>query len=112
MSTARWSTYLGSYLEAVKSLNQAVKFVDTQQPNDLAKQGFIHTFEFTHELAMALLQAYVNKRKLYLDAEGATREAGYLGLINVESGWMKMLEARRMLLEVIMGMFWRDLTGI
>lgn len=95
MSTKSWSTSLNSYLKALESLDNAVSLGGKREISELEKQGFIQTFEYTHELAIALFKAYMNKPSRSGNAEEITREAEYMGLIGKESGWMKMLRSRR-----------------
>jgi len=62
----------------------------------LQKQGLIHAFEFTHELAWNVLKDYLESQGIQgvVGSKGATREAFKNGLITDGEVWMDMIKRR------------------
>lgn len=89
----RWHQRLNSYSKALRQLS---KFVEKGELNELEKQGLIHAFEYTFELAW-------NAVKEYFEAQGETafhgsRDAFRLGfnrgLLADGDVWMDMIKSR------------------
>lgn len=88
-----WIKRLNSYSSAFQLLNSALQLT---QPNDLEKDGIIHRFEFTHELAWKLMKDYLEYEGIVgiTGSRSATREAFNKGLITDGQIWMDMIESR------------------
>jgi len=75
-------------------LSDTVALSQTQELSDLEKQGAIHIFEFTHELAWNTLKDFLiargNTEPVY-GSRDATRLAFSAGLIEEGETWMEML---------------------
>ena len=66
--------------------------------SDLEKQGYIQTFEFTHELAWNVLKDYIEHtggQKL-IGSKDTTCEAFQKGLIKDGNAWMEMIKSRNL----------------
>ena len=64
----------------------------------LEKQGFIQTFEYTHELAWKTLKDFLEDRgntDIY-GSRDATKKAFALGLIDDGEIWMQMIKSRNL----------------
>lgn len=95
MSTAAWSSSLNYFLHALESLGKAIDLSNARELSELEKQGLIKIFESTHELAMGLLKAYVDRQNRDHSSTETTREAEYMGLIPSQGGWREMLRGRK-----------------
>ena len=54
----RWQQRLANYAKALDSLTAAAELAAHRPLSDLEKQGLIHAFEFTHELAWNVMRDY------------------------------------------------------
>src|SRR5690625_1248859 len=92
----RWRQRFQNFRKAYNQLDEAMIRVD--QLNTLEKEGLIHRFEYTFELAWKTLKDYLESQEV--DA-GYPREviksAFHYGLINDGEVWMDMLEKRNLL---------------
>lgn len=89
----RWIQRLNHFS---KALSQLTKFIANGELNELEKQGLIHAFEYTFELAW-------NTLKDYLESQGETnlfgsrdvlRLAFKRGLLTDGESWMDMIRSR------------------
>ncbi|MEQ1534141.1 MAG: nucleotidyltransferase substrate binding protein [Sideroxydans sp.] len=94
----RWEQRFENYLNAYKTLHEAVMLSQQRALSALEQQGLIQSFEFTHELAWNVLKDYL-QNKGFVDLIGsrdATRTAFKNGLIEQGDDWMKMIVARNL----------------
>jgi nucleotidyltransferase substrate binding protein (TIGR01987 family) len=79
----RWEQRFNSYKKAFEQLHEAINIMSTRELTKLEKQGVIHTFEFTHELAWKTLKDFLESlatSDLY-GSKDVTKEAFKTGLI-------------------------------
>lgn len=91
----RWQQRFSNYKRA---LGQLSKFMQTEELNDLEKQGLIQAFEYTHELAWKTLSdflKYKGNAEIY-GSKDTTRGAFALDLIENGNVWMDMIDSRNM----------------
>lgn len=85
-----------NFLDAVKRLSEAV--TDYKNiPNDTVRDGMIQRFEFTFELAWKALKEYMvdaGVQNTLQFPKQVLREAYSANLINSDSIWLDMLNAR------------------
>lgn len=105
----RWIQRFANYNKAFEKLDQAVRKVQTDYPqdaqgklseddflDDIIKEGLIQRFEYTHELAWNVMKdflAEVGEVKIF-GSKDATREAFAAGLITEGEVWMDMIKSR------------------
>ena len=92
----RWVQRLSSFERALAQLKEAVVLSDTRELSNLEKQGLIHAFEFTHELAWNVLKDFLEdrgNRDIY-GSRDATREAVKFGILINGDIWMDMIASR------------------
>ena len=91
----RWIQRLNNFSKAVAQLT---KFIEKGELNELEKQGLIHAFGYTYELAW-------NTLKDFFEAKGETgvygsrdvfRLAFRRGLIENGEAWMEMIKSRNL----------------
>ena len=93
--TLRWEQRFSNFTKVCRKLTEAVTYTrdQSQHSNDLFRDGIIHRFEYTHELAWNVMKDYA--RYQGIDHVGgsrdATREAFQLGLIKEGEIWMDMI---------------------
>lgn len=106
----RWEQRFSNYNKALKMLEDAVKYIlknlDEEYledidnlddiVNDLIKQGLIHSFEFTHELAWNVIKDYAafQGNPEIKGSRDAAREGFAMGLIDNGEVWMEMIKSR------------------
>lgn len=85
---------LEKYDKAPQQLREAV--MDVKAPNQLAKEGTIQRFEFTHELAWKLMKDYLGYEGItgITGSRSAIRQTFNKGLIQDGETWMDMIESR------------------
>lgn len=92
----RWQQRFEKFKKAFAQLSKGVATAQQRQLSDLEQLGLIHTFEFTHELALGTLRDL-------LEAQGITnlyapnnvvRAALARGLIEQGETWMVMIRDR------------------
>lgn len=90
----RWKQRFNNFSNALKRFREAVK--EVSNPSGLEKEGTIHRFEFTHELAWKLMKDYLEYEGIIgiIGSRSATREAFNKGLITNGQVWMDMIESR------------------
>lgn len=93
----RWKQRFSNYESAYLLLKDAIEeFGHTT--NNLIKEGIIHRFKFTHELAWKVMKDYLTYEGLFniTGSRYATREAFAKELISNGGEWMNMLETRNL----------------
>ncbi len=102
----RWKQRFSNYLKALNKLSEAVQFInddksdfDTHHTNTLdgiIKDGMIHRFEYTHELAWNVIEDYAKYQgnTTIGGIRDATREAFQLKLISDGKVWIDMISSR------------------
>ena len=98
MQDIRWIQRFNNYKKALKQLQDAVELMEERELSILEKQGVIHVFEYTHELAWKTLRdflEYKGNQGIY-GSRDATRQAFALGLIDDGEIWMQMIKSRNL----------------
>ena len=92
----RWQQRLANYAKALDSLTAAAELAAQRPLSDLEKQGLIHAFEFTHELAWNVMRDYFayQGNPAITGSRDAAREAFSKGLVTDGEGWMDMIRSR------------------
>lgn len=92
----RWKQRFANYQRALGSLEAGVKLADQRELSDLAKQGLIQAFEFTHELAWNVMKDYFvyQGNTAITGSRDAAREAFSKNLLDDGPGWMDMITSR------------------
>lgn len=91
----RWKQRFANYEQALEQFIEGVES-NGSNPVNIIKEGIIHRFEFTHELAWKVMKDYLEFEG-YQDITGsrsATKEAFNSGLIREGQIWMNMIESR------------------
>ena len=94
----RWIQRLRHFQKALAQLREADELAKERALTNIEKQGFIKTFEFTHELAWNTLKDFLEQRgvqDLY-GSRDATREAFQVDLIENGQVWMDMIKDRNL----------------
>lgn len=91
-----WQQRFSNYQRALKSLSLAVELGMARPYSNLEKQGLIHAFEYTHELAWNCLNDYLQYQgaQPLLGPRDVTRQAFAIGLISEGEQWMDMIANR------------------
>jgi len=92
----RYQQRFNSFTNALVWLTQAVELKQQRPLTHIELQGFIKSFEFTHELAWNVVKdfAYYQGQEQIMGSRDATRYAFKAGLISDGEGWMKMIVSR------------------
>src|SRR5579862_8752721 len=87
----RWQQRFRNYRLALSRLTDAVALSQQRSLSDLEKQGLVHAFEFTHELAWNVLKDYLEAQGLadVIGSKNATRQAFANGLLEDGEAWME-----------------------
>jgi nucleotidyltransferase substrate binding protein (TIGR01987 family) len=108
-SDVRWQQRFSNYNKALQKLSEAVVYIQSnfyregvlqeelfEVGEDLAKEGIIQRFEYTHELAWNVLKDYFTAQGItgIIGSKDATREAFANGLIADGHIWMDMIRSR------------------
>jgi nucleotidyltransferase substrate binding protein (TIGR01987 family) len=90
----RWKQRYRNFETALAHLKYAV--TEVSNPSNLEKDGTIHRFEFTHELAWKVMKDFLEYEGIMgiTGSRSATREAFNKGLITGGEVWMEMIESR------------------
>lgn len=90
----RWKQRFQNFEQAFDKLQKAVELVG--KLTDLEKEGTVHRFEFTHELAWKVMKDFLEYEGIsgITGSRSATREAFNKGLISHGNSWMKMIVSR------------------
>jgi len=92
----RWIQRFNNFKKAFVQLREAVSLAGERPLSNLERQGLIHAFEYTHELAWNTLKDFLESRGttgLY-GSKDATREAFKRDLIEDDKTWMDMIQSR------------------
>ncbi len=92
----RWKQRFQNFKKALGRLTEAVNLSHQKQLSNIEQQGFIKTFEFTHELAWKVMKdffVYQGNTRI-TGSRDATREAFHNQLIKDGDNWMEMIQAR------------------
>lgn len=105
----RWHQRLNNYNKALSKLENAVVKInehysinpdgdlsDDDFLDDIIKEGLIHRFEYTHELAWNVMKDFLENSgntSIY-GSKDATREAFSKGMITNGDVWMDMIKSR------------------
>jgi nucleotidyltransferase substrate binding protein (TIGR01987 family) len=94
----RWQQRFRNYQLALSRLTEAVALSQQRPLSDLEKQGLVHAFEFTHELAWNVLKDYLEAQGVVdvIGSKNATRHAFANGLLEDGEAWMDMIKARNL----------------
>lgn len=111
MEHITWEQRFSNYNKALSKLDESVKYIqqnflneddelDTEElgyvVDELIKQGIIHRFENTHELAWNVMKGYAffQGNSTVGGSRDATREAFKLQIIDNVSIWMDMISSK------------------
>jgi nucleotidyltransferase substrate binding protein (TIGR01987 family) len=104
----RWQQQFNNYKRAFDKLNEAVQKVDadfslhiegtiTDDPflDNIIKDGLIHRFEYTHELAWNVMKDFLEHagNTSIFGSKDATKEAFAAGLLANGDVWMEMIKS-------------------
>jgi nucleotidyltransferase substrate binding protein (TIGR01987 family) len=94
----RWKQRFQNYKKALVILRNAVKLAADRELSDLEKQGVIHGFEFTFELAWNVMKDYLEEQGItgIIGSKNAVRHAFNKGLIDDGDVWMDMIQGRNL----------------
>ena len=92
----RWKQRFNNFQKALGQLEEALFEVDDS--TSLEKEGTIHRFEFTHELAWKVMKDYLTYEGIQgiVGARFAVKQAFNKGIIQDGEIWMDMLESRNL----------------
>lgn len=95
-SDARWIQRLQNFECALIQLESAVELSRQRGLSELEKQGLVHVFEFTHELAWNVMKDFLEEsgQSGIFGSRDATRAAFAAGLIDNDDLWMRMIASR------------------
>lgn len=91
-----WQQLFANYKKALLQLQSVVALSKERALSPLEKQGAIHVFEFTHELAWNMLKDFLRDQgnSNIKGSKDATREAFKVELIGDGEQWMAMIQSR------------------
>ena len=94
----RWIQRFANFQSALAQLKDGVDTFNSRDLSLLEKQGLIHAFEFTHELAWNVLKDYFEYRGNFniKGSRDASREGFRYALVNDGNLWMQMIETRNL----------------
>lgn len=102
----RWELRFANYRKALAKLSQVVRAITTSNKDSILKntdtileiirEGLIHRFEYTHQLAWNVMKDYAEYQGAIElgGSRDATREAFKMGLIANAEVWMDMIKSR------------------
>ena len=106
----RWEHQFSEYRKALAKLTNAITIfeigeevnLESEEIDNLLKEGLIQRFEYTHELAWNLMRAYAGYlgNNTVKGPKDAIREGLKLGLITEAHEWMSMISARNEILQM------------
>ena len=94
----RWKQRFSNYERALVQLNKAYVLMSQKPLSIIEKQGVIHIFEFTHELAWQTMKDFLKSKgnfEIY-GSKDAVRQAFQYGLIHDGEVWMRMILSRNL----------------
>lgn len=91
----RWIQRFNNWTNA---LEQLTKFIDTEQLDELQKQGLIKSFEYNHELAWKTQKDFLEAQGVIdlFGAKNVAQEAFNKGLIQDGDVWIQMIKDRNL----------------
>jgi nucleotidyltransferase substrate binding protein (TIGR01987 family) len=91
----RWNQRFVNYERAFLKLKEGIDLY-AEKANDLEKEGIIHRFEFTHELAWKVMKDFLESKGIMgiIGSRDATRLSFQNDLIENGDVWMQMIESR------------------
>ena len=94
----RWKQRFENFEYALKTLSDAIELSNTRTLTDLEKQGLIHSFEFTHELAWKVLKDFLeNQGEMGIyGSKDTVRKSFNIGLIENGDTWIDMINSRNL----------------
>ncbi len=94
----RWQQRFSNYRKALSKLQAGMpdRLPGLARMSDLEKEGLIHRFEYTHELAWNVMKDYLEFQGItdMTGSRDAIREAYEAGLIEDGEGWMATIRSR------------------
>ena len=92
----RWQQRFNNFSNAIAWLAEAVELNQQRALTHIERQGFIKSFEFTHELAWNVIKdfAHYQGQTQIMGSRDATRYAFKAGLISDGESWMEMIISR------------------
>jgi nucleotidyltransferase substrate binding protein (TIGR01987 family) len=94
----RWEQRFENYRKALAKLGEAVELDAERALSELERQGIIHVFEYTHELAWKVMQDFFiyQGNSEIRGSRDATRQAFSADLITAGDHWMEMIKNRNL----------------
>lgn len=92
----RWLQRFQNFERALLQLERAVELSRQRELSELERQGVLHVFEFTHELAWNVMKDFLEEsgQSGIYESRDATRSAFAAGLIENGDLWMRMIASR------------------
>ena len=92
----RWLQRFQNFERALLQLERAVELSRQRELSELERQGVLHVFEFTHELAWNVMKDFLEEsgQSGIYESRDATRSALAAGLIQNGDLWMRMIASR------------------
>ncbi|MDR9499937.1 MAG: nucleotidyltransferase substrate binding protein [Hydrogenovibrio sp.] len=92
----RWVQRFDHFKKAYAQLQDALALMETRPLSNIEKQGAIHTYEFTYELAWNVLRDYLvwQGTETLSGSRDAIREGFKRELISDGHAWLAMLQDR------------------
>lgn len=95
----RWHQRFSNYRKALSQIREAGELSKQRELSNLEKQGLIHAYKYTHELAWKTLKDFLKYRgstEQIFGSKDATREAFNNNLIANGEIWMQMIQSRNL----------------
>ena len=94
----RWKQRFQNYKKALVTVRGAVELTASRDLSELEKQGLIHGFEFTFELAWNVMKDYLEEEGItgIVGSKGAVRQAFNKGLMEDGQVWLDMIGDRNL----------------
>ena len=92
----RWKQRFNNFVSSMRQMQKAVALTEDHELSDLEKQGLIHNYETTFELAWKVVKDYLEEQGADFEKtpRGTIRVAFRDGIIKDGELWMEMLAAR------------------
>ena len=92
----RWKQRFNNFVNSLRQMQKAVALTEDHELSDLEKQGLIHNYETTFELAWKVVKDYLEEQGADFEKtpRGTIRAAFRDGIIKDGELWMEMLAAR------------------
>ena len=92
----RWKQRFNNFVSSMRQMQKAVALTEDHELSDLEKQGLIHNYETTFELAWKVVKDYLEEQGADFEKtpRGTIRAAFRDGIIKDGELWMEMLVAR------------------